>query len=125
MDEPDRLGIRDWVRALLRVRALWPLPALFLLACLLLFAPPEAWRPQYTTRRTLAVAELSIVISLAGTVSYWLVLVLSNKGLFYTGRSPGMREPTDAELYLVEIGTRWMCLFMAYAGPALLIWAPP
>jgi hypothetical protein len=120
-DRQERPGTRDWVRALVHVRALWPLPALLLLALLLPFAGDEAWQAQYNTRRTLARAELAMVITGAGCICYWLVLVLSGKGLLYSSRSWNMRDPSEGELALAEAGLRLLCLLMAYAGPALLI----
>jgi len=123
MQEPEqRARTRDWVWALLRVRALWPLPALLLLAVLLPLAPEEAWHPQLTTRRTLSRAELALVLSGVGAALTWLLLLLSRRGLLFTGRSWGMREPSEAEERLAEAGLRMLCLFMTYAGPALLLW---
>ncbi len=121
MRDQERPSARDWAWALLRVRALWPLPALLLLVLLLPFVAAEAWQAQYSTRRTLSRAELAMVITGAGCIGYWLVLVLSGKGLFYSSRSWNMREPSDGELALVEAGLRLLCLLMAYAGPALLL----
>jgi hypothetical protein len=121
-ESEERVSLGAWVGALLRLRALWPLPGVLLLLLALPFVPDEAWREQFTTRRTLSRAELSIIISAVGSVFYWLVLVLSRRGLLYTGRRYGMREPTEAELQLVDLGLRLMCLLITYAAPVLLIW---
>lgn len=124
MEEPEsRPTLGDWLWALARLRPLWPLPALIVLIALLPFLPAEAWQPQYTTRRTLSKAETAMLISGLSCVMYWLVLVLGRQGLTYTRRSWGMREPSEAELVLVEAGLRFMCLFTTYLGPVLLIWA--
>lgn len=120
-DRPERSSAREWASTLLRVRALWPVPALLLLALLLPFASAEAWQAQYTTRRTLSRAELAMVITGAGSFCYWLVLVLSGKGLLYSSRSWYMREPSEGELALAEASLRLLCLLMAYVGPALLL----
>jgi hypothetical protein len=111
----------EWAWALLSVRALWPLPALLLLVVMLPFVPADAWQAQHTTRRTLSRVELALLITGAGCACYWLVLVLSGKGLLYSSRSWGMREPSDGELMLAEAGLPFLCLLMAYAGPVLLI----
>jgi hypothetical protein len=120
-ERPGTAHARSWLWALVRVRALWPLPALLLLALMLPFVPADAWRAQYTTRRMLSRAELALLITGTGCVCYWLVLLLSGKGLLYSSRSWGMREPSDGELALVETGLRFLCLLITYAGPALLI----
>lgn len=117
----ERLGARAWLAALVRVRALWPLPAPLLLVLLLPLAPAEAWQAQYTVHRTLSRAELAIVITGAGCICYWLLLVLSGKGLLYSSRSWHMREASAGELALAEAGLRLVCLLMAYAGPSLLL----
>ena len=124
MDEHEpRPPGRDRLWTLLRVRALWPLPALLLLLALLPFLPEAAWQAQYTTRRTLSKAEAAMLLSGVGCVMYWLTLVLGRRGLLYTPRSWGMREPSEGEQALAEAGLRLMCLFLTYLGPALLIWS--
>jgi hypothetical protein len=122
-DPEPKPRLRDWLWALLRVRALWPLPGVLLLLALLPFLPDQAWRPQYTTRRTLSKAELAMVLSAAGCVLYWLLLLLGSKGFLHTTRSWAMREPSDGEQALAEAGLRLVCLVLIYLAPALLIWS--
>jgi hypothetical protein len=115
-------SLRAWLWALLKLRAAWPVPGLILLAVLLPFLPLEAWRPQFTTRRTLSKAELAILISGLCCVMYWLVLLLGRLGLLNTRRGWGMKEPSEMELAMVEAGLRWACLIAVYLGPLMLIW---
>ena len=122
--QADRPRLRDWLRALARLRPLWPLPALLVLALVLPFSP-ALWVAPITMRKTLSQAELALLCSGVGTLSYWLVLLLSHFDLLHHGgsRMHGMREPSPAEQRLVELGLRWLCLLMAYGGPALLLLA--
>lgn len=110
-----------WLWALLRVRALWPLPGLVLLALTLPFLPEEAWREQFTTRRTLSKAELALVCTAASCILYWLMLLLDRLGLTHTSRSWGMREPSDMELAIVAVAMRGLCLVGVYIGPVVLL----
>lgn len=125
-DEGERQpSLGDWMWALARLRPLWPLPALLFLAVVLPFSP-ALWVEQHAGRKVWSQAELALVCSGAGTLLYWLVLLLSRAGLLYgggTGRMHGMREPSGAELQLVELGMRGVCLLLAYAGPALVLFA--
>jgi hypothetical protein len=115
--------LRDWLVALAGVRALWPLPALLFLGLVLPFSP-GLWVLQFRSRRVWSVAELALVCSCAGTLLYWLMLLLSRAGLLGKGRTLGMREPSDLELRIVEVATLGLCLLMAYAGPLLVLLAP-
>lgn len=124
MGDPEaKPRLRDWLWAMARIRALWPLPGVLLLVLVLPFLPEQAWRPQFTTRRVLSRAELALVLSAAGCVLYWLLLLLRNRGFLHTTRSWAMREPSEGEQALVEAGLRLVCLFLVYLAPALLIWA--
>lgn len=121
-EEAAHAGLRTWLGALLKLRVLWPLPGLLLLGLLLPFLPPEAWRPQFTTRRTLSKAELALLCSGLSCLCYWLVLWLAHLGLLHSSRSWGMREPSEMELAIVALGLRFMCLLGVYSGPLMLIW---
>jgi hypothetical protein len=113
----------EYARALLRLPPFRPLPALILVLVLWPFLPEAALQPQMTTRRTLALAELALVLSCAGTVLYWVTLYLSQLGILHIGRGTrGMRDPSEAELAIADLATRGLCLLMVYAGPALLLW---
>jgi hypothetical protein len=120
-----RPSLRDWVWALARLRPLWPLPALLFLGLVLPFSP-SAWVEQRMGREVWSQAELALVCSGAGTLLYWLLLLLSRAGMSYGGgsRMHGMREPSSGELQLVELGMRATCLLLAYAGPAFVLFAP-
>lgn len=115
------MAFRTWFWALLRVRALWPVPALLLLAVTLPFLPPEAWREQFTTRRMLSKTELALLCTGLCSALYWLVLLLGRLGLLHSSRSWGMREPSDAEQALAAAGLRLVCLLGVYAGPIALL----
>lgn len=125
MSEPARDA--SWSRywALLRLPALWPVPGLLLLVLILPWLPDAAWQPQFTTRRTLSEAELALVITGSGCVSYWCVLLLGRLGILPSSRSWGMREPSEAELSIAMAGVRLLCLLMVYAGPLLLLRGRP
>lgn len=126
VEEHDAPRWRDWSWALLRLRPLWPLPALLFLALVLPFAPDEVWRSTMSRRRQWSLAELTLVMSGLGTLLYWLTLYLSRAGLLNVGSRSRwmMREPTEAELAILDAGLRFMCLLMAYSGPLLLLFAP-
>jgi hypothetical protein len=121
MSEFPPSASRSQLWALLRLRALWPVPGLLLLLLILPWLPPSAWQPQFTTRRTLSEAELALLITGCGCVSYWVVLLLERVGLLRTSRSMGMREPSEAELSIAAALLRFLCLAMVYAGPLLLL----
>jgi hypothetical protein len=121
MTDTPPAALRDWIWALLRVRALWPLPGLLLLAVTLPFLPEDAWRAQFTTRRTLSKAELAMLSTGVSCAMYWLVLLLGHLGLLHSSRSWGMREPSDAEQTLAAAGVRFVCLLGIYAGPIALL----
>lgn len=125
-DEQQTPSWRDWFWALLRLRPLWPLPALLFLALVLPFAPDEVWRSTISRRRQWSLGELTLVMSGLGTLLYWLTLYLSHVGLLNAGsRSRWMtREPSEAELAILDVGLRFMCLLIAYSGPLLLLFAP-
>jgi hypothetical protein len=115
----------DWLRAIARLRPLWPVPALLFLALVLPFSP-ALWLAPLSARKVWSQAELALVCSGAGTLLYWLVLVLSRLDLLHTGgsRMHAIREPSAAELRVVEVALRLICLLLAYAGPALVLLAP-
>jgi hypothetical protein len=123
--DDEQPALRDWLWALARLRPLWPLPALLFLGLVLPFSP-ALWVAPITARKNWSVAELSLACSAAGTLLYWLVLLLSHFGLVHTGgsRMQGMREPSAGELRLAELGLRWICLLLAYGGPLLVLLAP-
>lgn len=128
MEEPGQESprLRDWLWALLRLRATWPLPALLLLALLLSFLPAEAWQSTMSRRRQWSKAELAMVMSGLGTLLYWLTLLLAHLGLLNAGSRSlwMMREPSEAELAIAAIWVHALCLLLAYSGPALLLFAP-
>lgn len=111
------------MRGIIRLRVAWAVPAWLLLLVALWLAPSDAWRAQTSARRTWSLAELSIVITIAGNVLYWLALYLSHMGVLDLGRSHGMREPSETERKLADAALRWLCLLMTYGGPLLLVWA--
>lgn len=118
-EEPTLL---DWAWAIARLRPLWPLPALLFLSLVLPFSP-ELWTAPLTGRKTWSQAELALVCSGAGTLLYWLVLLLVHFDLLdlHGSRMQGMREPTASELRLVQVGLRAICLLLAYSGPLLVL----
>ena len=123
--DDEKPALRDWLWALARLRPLWPLPALLFLALVLPFSP-ALWVAPLSARKTWSMAELSLVCSGAGVLLYWLVLLLSHFDLLHLSgsRMQWMREPSAAELRLVRVGLRWICLLLAYAGPVLVLFAP-
>jgi hypothetical protein len=125
-DEDETASWRDWLWALARLRPLWPLPALLFLALVLPFAPDEVWRSTMSRRRQWSLGELTLVMSGLGTLLYWLTLFLSQAGLLNVGSRTRwmMREPSEAELAILDACLRFMCLLMAYSGPLLLLFAP-
>jgi hypothetical protein len=120
--DDTRPTLLDWLWALARLRPLRPLPALLCLGLVLPFSP-AAWVVQHMGRGVWSRAELALVCSGTGALLYWLVLLLSRAGLLHGSRVHGMREPSSAELALAELGLRAVCLLLAYAGPAIVLFA--